>query len=60
MVFAGIAFLYLAVNQQGTIVYNLPYLPPDIDCVIFQLAAALEFFEHHLADMRKYSLTLPT
>ena len=28
--------------------------------VIFQQAAALEFFEHHGADVRKYSLPLPT
>ena len=60
IVFAATGFLYLAVNRQGTIVYNLPYMPPVIDRVIFQLAAALEFFEHHLADIRKWSLTLPT
>ena len=37
----------------GTIVYNLPYMPPVIDRVDTQLAAALEFSEHHLADVRK-------
>ena len=58
-VVSGTGFLYLAVNQQGTIVYNLPYIPPVIYRVIFQLAAALECFEHHLADVRKQSLTTP-
>ena len=53
IVFAGTGFLYLAVNWQWTVVDNLPYMPPVIDRVIFQLAAALEFFEHHLAEMRK-------
>jgi len=52
-VFAGTGFLYLAVFRQGTTVSNLQYMPPVIDRVIFQLAAALEFFEHHLADVRK-------
>jgi len=58
MVFAGTGFLYLAVNRQGTIVYNPPYMPPVIYRVVFQLAAVLEYFEHHLANMRKLSLTL--
>ena len=53
IVFAGTGFLYLAVNWQGTVIYNPPYMPPVIYRVIFQPAAALEFFEHHLADMRK-------
>jgi len=57
---SGMGFLYLAANRQGTIVYNLPYIPPVIYRVIFQLAAALEFFEHQLADVRKQSLTLTT
>ena len=34
--------LYLAVNRQGTIVYNLPPMPPVIYLVIFQLAFDVE------------------
>ena len=49
----------LAVNRQGTIIYNLPYMlpvifmPPVIYRVIFQQAAALELVEHHGADVHK-------
>ena len=34
---SGTGSLYLAMNLQGTIVYNLPYMPLVIDRVIFQL-----------------------
>ena len=49
----GADVLYLAVNRQGPIVYKFPYMSPVVDRVIFSLAALLEFFEHHLADMRE-------
>ena len=52
--------MYLAMNLQGTIVYNLPYMPPVVYRVIFQLVAAFEFPETHHADVRKQSLTLPS
>jgi len=36
-VLSGTCFLYLAVNRQGAIVHNLPYTPPVIYRVIFQI-----------------------
>ena len=49
MVYSGTVFLYLPVNRQGTIVYNLSiyaagHLPRDSPATV---AAALEFPEFH-------------
>jgi hypothetical protein len=35
---SGMGFLYLAMNHQGAIVYNLPYMLPVNYRIIFQLA----------------------
>ena len=57
------AALYLAVNRQGTIVYNLPCMPPVIYRVISQLAFGVgSSLNDHRADLRindfiMYSLT---
>ena len=44
IVLSGTGFLCLAVNRQGTIVYNLPSMPPVIYWVIFQLAVGVHKF----------------
>ena len=38
---SGTGFLYLAMNLQGTIVYNLPYMPPVIYRENFQLVSGV-------------------
>ena len=54
IVLSGTGFLYLAVNRQGKIVYNLPCIPPIIYRVIFQLAFVVgNFMNAHRVDLRK-------
>ena len=49
------------VNKQSLITIvciAFTYMPPVIYRVGFQLAAALEFSEHRLADLQKYFITI--